>query len=94
MEYTSMDEIRADIDQLDEKLVELVAQRGRCVKAAARFKQNTQAVRAPERVKQVIDKVKTHARRAGLPEEIIEKTYLAMINAFIEYELVQHNQLK
>ncbi len=94
MEYTSMDEIRADIDKLDEKLVELVAQRGRCVKAAAKFKHNTQAVRAPERVKQVIDKVKTHARRAELPEEIIEKTYLAMIDAFIEYELMQHKQLK
>ncbi|WP_437615361.1 chorismate mutase [Erwinia sp. V71] len=94
MEYASIDEIRADIDKLDAQLVQLITQRSLCVKAAAGFKKDTQAVRAPDRVQQVIDKVTAHARVTGLPEEIIEKVYRTMIDAFIDYELKQHQQLK
>jgi isochorismate pyruvate lyase len=45
-------------------------------------------------VQQVIDRVREKAAAAGLPEVIIEKVYRSMIDAFIEYELEQHNQLQ
>lgn len=70
----------------------LIAQRATCVQAAAAFKTDHSAVRAPERVQQVIDRVREKAAAAGLPEVIIEKVYRSMIDAFIEYELEQHNQ--
>jgi len=90
MTFTSLDAVRKQIDQIDSELVSIIAQRAECVKAAAVFKTDSAAVRAPDRVQQVIDKVRVKAAEAGLPGEIIEKIYRAMIDAFIEYELEQH----
>jgi len=90
MTFTSLDAVRKQIDQIDSELVSIIAQRAECVKAAAAFKTDSAAVRAPDRVQQVIDKVRVKAAEAGLPGEIIEKIYRSMIDAFIEYELEQH----
>lgn len=90
MTFTSLDAVRKQIDQIDSELVSIIAQRAECVKAAAAFKTDSAAVRAPDRVQQVIDKVRVKAVETGLPGEIIEKIYRAMIDAFIEYELEQH----
>ncbi|WP_182058683.1 chorismate mutase [Pantoea sp. ME81] len=94
MEFDSIDAVREEIDQVDQQLVALIARRGECVKAAAQFKQDRAAVRAPDRVQQVIDKVRVQAKAQGLSEEIIEQVYRAMITAFIDYELQQHGELK
>ncbi|KOC90801.1 chorismate mutase [Winslowiella iniecta] len=94
MEFSSIEDIRNRIDQIDSELVKMIAQRGECVKAAAAFKTDHAAVRAPDRVQQVIDKVRNKATEAGLPEEVIEKVWRTMIGAFIDYELEQHNRLQ
>jgi len=94
MEFDSIDAVRKEIDHLDQQLVALIARRGECVKAAAGFKKDSTAVRAPDRVQQVIDKVRSQAKAQGLPEEIIEQVYRAMITAFIDYELQQYSELK
>ncbi|MDU4232221.1 MAG: chorismate mutase [Klebsiella grimontii] len=94
MEYSSITDVRNHIDQIDSELVKLIAQRAQCVKAAAAFKTDQASVRAPDRVQQIIDRVRKQATEAGLPETIIEKTYRAMIGAFIDYELRQHQQLQ
>jgi isochorismate pyruvate lyase len=93
MNFSSIESVRQAIDNIDSQLVELIAKRGKCVKAAAAFKKDQDAVRAPDRVQLVIDKVRAEATEVGLPEDIIEKTYRAMINAFIDYELEQHEGL-
>lgn len=94
MNFVSIEEVRNRIDQIDTELVKMIAQRSQCVKAAAAFKSDHSAVRAPDRVQQVIDKVSIQATEAGLPIVIIEKVYRAMIDAFIDYELDQHDQLQ
>lgn len=93
MTLNSIEDVRNRIDQIDTRLVALIALRGECVKAAAAFKKDSDAVRAPDRVQKVIDKVRQQAAEHQLPEEIIEKVYRAMIGAFIDYELGQHRQL-
>lgn len=93
MNFSSIEGLRQAIDNIDTQLVALIAKRGECVKAAAAFKKDQDAVRAPDRVQLVIDKVRAEAAEVGLPEDIIEKTYRAMINAFIDYELEQHKSL-
>lgn len=94
VEYSSITDVRNHIDQIDSELVKLIAQRAQCIKAAAAFKTDQASVRAPDRVQQIIDRVRKQATEAGLPETIIEKTYRAMIGAFIDYELGQHQQLR
>ncbi|EKT62916.1 chorismate mutase [Providencia burhodogranariea] len=94
MKFDNIEAVRQVIDSLDAQLVSLIAQRSECVKAAAKFKKDSEAVRAPERVQQVIDKVREQAKLNGLSEDIIEQVYRTMITAFIDFELQQHAKLE
>ncbi|WP_290676605.1 chorismate mutase [Aquabacterium sp.] len=86
-------DVRSAIDQIDSMLVGLLAERGRYVHEAARFKRNKAEVAAPDRVRQVIDKALNHAREMGAPPEVVEAVYRSMIAAFIELEANQHDRL-
>ncbi len=85
----SLDEVRAAIDQIDRRLVELVAEREQWVRQAARFKSSRADVGAPARVEQVITRVRGLAESAGASPEVVERLYRAMIAAFIELEDVE-----
>ncbi len=82
----SLAQVRAEIDRLDEQIVSLLAERGGYVLAAARFKNSAEEVRAPQRVEQVIARVREAALRQGALPEVVERTYRTMIAAFIEAE--------
>ncbi|MBF4571155.1 chorismate mutase [Herbiconiux sp. VKM Ac-1786] len=90
MAERGIEDVRADIDALDRQLVELIAQRQQWVVEAGTLKQDRQAVRAPDRVEKVIDKVRALADEAGASPEVVERTYRAMIAAFIDLELTVH----
>lgn len=90
---TSLDEVRAHIDELDRHIVGLLAQRGAYVQQAARFKRSTTEVQAPQRVAQVIAKVTALATELGADPQVTEQVYRAMIAAFIEAELTHHAAL-
>lgn len=83
----SLDQVRAGIDRLDEQIVRLLAERGGYVLAAARFKDSADAVRAPQRVEQVIAHVRALAEVHGAMPDVVERAYRALIAAFIEAEL-------
>ena len=87
---SSINEVRENIDQIDRKIVALLAERGAFVTQAAAFKKTTDEVKAPNRVEQVISKVKTLAQEHGANPMVVENVYRAMISAFIETELKEH----
>lgn len=91
-DYTSLAEVRAEIDRLDRLLVPLIAERGQAVLAAARFKPFSD-VPAPDRVEQVVANVKRLAREHDAIESVVEATWRAMIAAFIEAEKIEHIRL-
>lgn len=93
-ECDSLADVRSAIDQIDAMLVGLLAERGRYVKEAARFKRSKAEVAAPERVRQVIDKALQHARQMGAPPQVVEAVYRSMVAAFIELESQQHDALR
>ena len=86
----SLEEVRAQIDALDQKIVALLRDRGILVSQAARFKRTTDEVRAPSRIEQVVCKVRAEATRCGADPGIVEVTYRAMINAFIQMEMGEY----
>lgn len=94
IQCSSLDEVRANIDRIDRALVGLLAERGRFVSQAAGFKKTTDDVRAPQRVEQVIAKVRMLAEQCGANPAVTEQVYRAMIAAFIEAELAEHAALK
>ncbi|MBO2928017.1 chorismate mutase [Metapseudomonas otitidis] len=93
VECQSIEQVREQIDALDRRIVQLLAERSGYVRQAARFKTDADAVRAPQRVEQVIAKVRALAAENGAPVEVIEQVYRAMINAFIDAELAEHAAL-
>ncbi|GAB2568175.1 chorismate mutase [Leucobacter ruminantium] len=86
--------VRTRIDDLDRRIVELVAERQTWVEVAGRLKQNERAVRAPARVEQVVEKVRALAEQSGASPAVVERTYRAMIAAFIDLELHTHRSTR
>ncbi|MCF8986965.1 chorismate mutase [Pseudomonas syringae] len=91
--YTTIEEVRSHIDNIDRDVVALLAERGKLVNQAAAFKKTTDDVRAPNRVEQVIAKVLAMADETGASPEVVEQVYRAMIAAFINEELKAHTAL-
>lgn len=83
-------EVRENIDALDRKIVALLAERGRYVKDAARFKRDAFQVSAPQRQQEVIDKVRALAEKEGAYPEVVEAAYRALIAGFIAREQQDH----
>jgi isochorismate pyruvate lyase len=71
-------------------IVALLAERGGYVKQAARFKKPTEDVKAPQRVEQVIAKVRDLAEESSADSAVAEQIYRALIRAFIDAELAEH----
>src|SRR5687768_15363249 len=88
----SLETVRAVIDEIDRRLVALVAERERWVRQAARFKSSRAEVEAPVRVEQVIAKVRRLADDAGASPKVVERLYRAMIAAFIDLEHAEREQ--
>ncbi|VAX19887.1 Isochorismate pyruvate-lyase [hydrothermal vent metagenome] len=79
-------DVRENIDRLDQRIIELMAERSQYVARAARFKKDYKEVEDPSRVEQVIENKKALAIKYGLSPYVAEQTYRAMIAAFIEFE--------
>ncbi|RXI35628.1 chorismate mutase [Arcobacter aquimarinus] len=94
MECNSIDEVRNNINNIDEQIVKLVALRGVFVKQAVKFKKDSEDVKAPKRVEEVISKVKNIARLNSANEEVVENIYKAMIESFIKLEMKEFENLK
>ncbi|WP_433563041.1 chorismate mutase [Nocardia sp. CA-151230] len=86
----SLAEVRTRIDVLDGDLIRLLAERQELVRAAATFKSDEQAVRAPDRVERVVTLARERADAAGLAPAVAEAVWRAMIGAFIGLELDEH----
>ncbi|ATZ65636.1 MULTISPECIES: chorismate mutase [Acinetobacter] len=83
----SLEQVRDRIDHLDQELIELIAARQYYVDQAVRFKRTAEDVQSPERVQQVINKVRQKAIDVGTNPDLIEMLYREMIQHFIQREL-------
>jgi isochorismate pyruvate lyase len=88
----TIEEVRENINRIDQEIVELITERSRYVGQAAKFKKTTQDVKAPSRVEEVIYKVRTLAVENDIDPDIIERIYRTMIACFIDYELKVHKR--
>jgi isochorismate pyruvate lyase len=84
---TSLDEVRAQIDRLDEEIVQLIGRRAHYVRAAARFKTSEAHVAAPDRQKAMLAVRREWAEREGVDPELIEDLYRRLVAWFVKHEL-------
>lgn len=81
-----MNEVRAEIDRVDQALVDLLAERWSYVDRAWVFKRSPDEASVPWRNRDVIEKVKTRAKEAGMPPEMAEALWRQIIGWGIQYE--------
>jgi isochorismate pyruvate lyase len=87
-------QVREHIDALDVQIVALLAERGRYVKDAARFKRDAFQVSAPQRQQEVFDKVRRLAEQNGAYPEVVDACYRAMVAGFIAREQGDHLEME
>jgi len=86
-ECADMSDVRAEIDRLDDALVDLIAERFGYVERAWQIKLGEKAAaNVPWRNQQVIDKVRARAEARGVPPDLTEALWRQMIGWFIQYE--------
>ena len=83
----NLEQARAKIDLIDQALIEMIATRQFYVDQAVRFKRTAEDVQSPERVQQVINKVREQAIQLHTDPDLVEKIYREMIQHFIQREL-------
>lgn len=84
---TALQEVRGEIDRVDRQVVHGIAEREIWVRAAGKLKAMAPAVHDPERVQQVVTRVRAIATELGADPDVVERTYRSMIAAFVDLEL-------
>jgi isochorismate pyruvate lyase len=86
-ECAGMEDIRREIDALDQVVIKLLGKRFQYVLAASKFKTSATSVRAPERFKAMLATRREWAEAEGLSPDAIEKMYSDLVNHFIAEEM-------
>lgn len=86
-ECAGMQDIRREIDALDQTVIKLLGKRFQYVLAASKFKTSATSVRAPERFKAMLATRREWAEAEGLSPDAVEKMYTGLVNHFIAEEM-------
>jgi isochorismate pyruvate lyase len=86
---TTMAEVRAGVDDVDRRIVELLGRRFGYMDAAARIKPAREAVRDEWRKADVKAKVDAAAAAVGIDRALVERLYEDLIETSIAHELVR-----
>jgi isochorismate pyruvate lyase len=90
----TMAEVRAGVDDVDRRIVALVARRFAFMDAAARIKPDRAAVRDERRKTEVISKVEAAAAELGLDPKLMRRLYEELIECSIAYEFEEFDRLR
>lgn len=87
MQCNSLEEVRMNIDRIDNEIIKLIADRGNYVVQASAFKKSENGVKAPNRVEAVIKNVREKALEYGANPDMVEAIYREMISRFVSMEM-------
>ncbi len=88
-ECKTLDELRKEVDKVDEKIVELIAVRNDYIKQAAKFKHTVEEIKADERIEDVLNHVRHQALTLGVSPNMVVDIYKQMIDAMVETEIAE-----
>ena len=88
----NLEEVRSNIDRIDDAIIKLIAERGDYVAQASKFKKNEDGVRDTSRVEKVIQKVREKAELYGANPDMVEALYREMISRFINMEMSEFHK--
>ncbi|MEA1891704.1 MAG: chorismate mutase [Campylobacterota bacterium] len=87
MNCNSLEEVRVEIDSLDEELVELISKRSHLIRKAASFKDSVEEVKAKDRIEHIMQKVRKKAIELDVSANMISELFTIMIDEMVETEI-------
>ncbi len=89
----SLQDVRDNIDRLDETIVGLLAERIDYVLQAAQFKETRGDVRIPSRIEFIVERVRAFAKSEGMDPDMIESVYRHLMEESIAREEVRWDKI-
>ena len=87
IDCNNMDELRHQIDKLDVKIIELLANRSKFIDRATELKKsNGMPARIPERIESVVSNARNAAEELDLDADLVEKIWRILIDWSIQRE--------
>ena len=90
----TMSEVRQGVDATDCALMELLDRRFGYMRAAARIKQDREAVRDETRKAEVIANAREDAQRRDLPADALATIWDQLVEASIAYEMEEWDRIR
>ena len=72
MRCNNLEEVRENVDSIDDKIIKLIAERSDYVRQAAYFKKSKTDVKAADRVEKIIKKVREKSKIYGCSPDVVE----------------------
>ena len=86
-ECNQIADIREAIDKIDQNIVDLIGVRAEYVQAAAEYKADVNSVKAPHRVREMLQKRRQWAADKSLDPDFVARIFSLMVDYFVNQEL-------
>ena len=86
MKYKDMEELRKELDLLDNDLIKLVSKRFKFIEQAAIIKDDISKIRDTDRIENIIKRLRGLAKDNNISPDIVEKLWRFIIELSIELE--------
>jgi len=85
----SLEDVRIEVDEIDEKLVELISKRSHYIRQAASFKESVEEVKTKDRIDFILTRVRHKAISFGVSPNMISELFEIMIDEMVETEIAE-----
>ena len=88
-ECNSLEEVRDEVDKLDDQIVELISKRSHYIRQAAAFKNSVEEVKAEDRIDFIMQRLRHKAIELEISPNMITDLYKIMIDEMVETEIAE-----
>ena len=85
----TLEEVRTEIDMIDEEMVKLISKRSHLIRQAAGFKESVEEVKAEDRVEYILGRVRHLAIKSDVSPNMISELFVIMIDEMVETEIAE-----
>lgn len=85
----SLEEVRDQIDILDDKIVELISLRSHYIRQAASFKNSIDEVKTEDRIDYIMQRLRHKAIELDVSPNMVTDLYKIMIDEMVETEIAE-----
>ena len=86
MKFNNMQDLREELDLLDNKLIVLISKRFKLIEQAAIIKNDETKIRDNERIESIISRLRNLAKENSISADIVEKLWRFIIELSIDLE--------